>query len=109
MADKHFQGYDNFESFMFSVVWTNDGPMQSDILNKAAGGWLEHKGDPDEIGRVVVEYVREHYTGNNPEAARETRFPDLTTDAEWDAVGRREVGEEVLELLKGEPAFAYLF
>lgn len=106
--NKHFQGYSNWASFSFSVVWSNDEDMYNDFVEKAAGGYLEHKWDHTEMGRTVVEYAREHYTGRNPEASTENRFPDLVTDEEWGEIDLAEVGEELREAITAHGRYAHL-
>ena len=105
--NKHYQGYTNWESFEFSVTWNNDEGMYDDFVEKAAGGWLEHKGDPVEIGRVIVGYAREHYTGAG-EGANDWYFKGLETDAEWEAIDLVEVGNEVRTAMECHGRYAHL-
>lgn len=105
---KHFQGYSNWASYSFSVVWSNDEDMYLDFIEKGAGVWEQCKGNPTEVGRAVVTYARDHYTGNNEEVG-ENRFPDLETDAEWEEIDLEEVGDEIREAAAQEGKYADLF
>lgn len=106
--NKHLQGYANWASLVFARDWANYETVRADFIEKAAAGWAtEHHGDPAEIGRILVDYAREHYTGEG-EGAIPFLFTELDKDVLWDAIDRTEVGEAIRAEIAGHDTYSYL-
>lgn len=100
MDDRHFQGYSNWASYSFSVVWSNDQALYFDFIEQGAKAWEKFNGNPTEVGRVVVAYAREHYAGS---------FPDLETEEEWEEIDLEEVGDEIRAAAEAEGKYEAVF
>lgn len=106
---KHFQGYGNNASMMFSMTWNNDQAMYNDFVEHAAGYWVQedYNNNPTACGFLIVSYAHDYYTGKGDGHEGKNFFSEIDPD-EWDDINCLTVGEEIRDAIKNHGRYAHL-